>query len=196
MSKVMEMARAEADAAEAEDDTPSETETEPDRETEGEPEPAEPEPVEPESAIDQKALESELARHERAMQKVLGDAFPDMVACATCDGFGYTPQRVEPMPDPVQDPQTRRCDQCLGLGLTRTGSLRDGQVLQSCSRCQGNGWTGMVATPAQTQTLDLPTQPTVATPSYGEPPQMPPGWIAVPTGAPPPEAFTQNDRAA
>ena len=121
---------------------------------EPEPEPApEPEP-EPEQAqalagVDEKALEREIRRHGREMEKVLGGAFPDMTACPQCEGMGYVPEAIVAAPELADDPTTQRCEACHGLGLVKTGSLRDGQDVRSCLTCNGNGYITRPQEPAQ-----------------------------------------------
>ena len=112
---------------------------------------AEPAPQEASAlvGVDEKALEREIRRHGREMEKVLGGAFPDMTACPQCEGMGYVPEAIVAAPELADDPTTQRCDACHGLGLVKTGSLRDGQDVRSCLTCNGNGYITRPQEPAQ-----------------------------------------------
>lgn len=130
-------------SAETEPDDDAEPD-EPDDETEAAEGDAETEPDEPSAlvaaGIDEDRLRSESQRHTRAMQKILGDLFPQAASCVYCDGSGVTPESLERQPDMVEDPGTERCSVCAGLGLVRTGSLRESQRERSCTNCAGNGY--------------------------------------------------------
>jgi len=126
--------------------TRAESEAEP-----GEPEPSEPEPGEPEPEpepeqvaaappFDPKELERELARHEKAMAKVLGDGFADMQPCETCGSAGYVPAGFTAPPEVLADPEAVACPACNGYGLRLTHSLREGNETITCEPCQGKGW--------------------------------------------------------
>ena len=153
---------------------PETDEPEHEEEEEGE---AEEQPVELPEGFNPEALEREITRHGNAMRKVMGSAFPDMALCPTCEGMGWTPERVEPPPELADDPLTEQCAPCHGLGLVKTGSRRDGQEVRSCVNCSGNGYT--------TKAVQLPPPQTAApvpVPVYvpnGEPlpANLPPGTL-------------------
>ena len=151
------------------------------RQAESEPEPGEPEPGDPEPEatpelaaeappFDPKALERELAHHEKAMRKVLGEGFADMVVCETCGSAGYVPGDFEPQPEPKYDPNAVACPECNGWGLRLTHSLREGNVEITCDPCGGKGWQDRRAIEA-----------TLAQTAYAAPPPIsagppPPRW--------------------
>lgn len=150
VSRITELAEAEAQAAEAEDTTsPAEPEPHPDDEAEPE---DEAEAVAELPAIDTRALERALKAHEKAMAKVLGEGFGDLVPCAACEGVGYTPPNMTPQPELCHDPMTETCNACNGYGQVLTGALADAQPLRPCTSCQGGGYT----TKALTATLSAP----------------------------------------
>ena len=138
---------------------------------------AEGQPVELPEGFNPEALEREITRHGNAMKKVMGSAFPDMALCPTCEGMGWTPEQVQPPPELADDPLTERCAPCRGLGLVKTGSLREGQDVRSCVNCSGNGYT------TKAVQLPSPPQPIVTTGGYvqpnGEPlpAHLPPGTL-------------------
>jgi Zn-finger nucleic acid-binding protein len=138
MSRVTELVEEEAVRAEVEapdDDDDDETD---DEELDDDPDEA-PE-VESVAPFDPKALERELARHERAMAKVLGDGFGAMESCGACGSMGFVPLDFVPAPELRTDPNCVLCGDCAGLGSRLTGSLAPGYEVIACTACQGAGW--------------------------------------------------------
>jgi hypothetical protein len=93
-------------------------------------------------------FESENARHEKALGKIMGDDFAHFAACAQCDGVGYVPESTNQALPFERDPQTEPCETCAGFGTTLTGAREPGMVTRACSRCQGSGWTTVAEQPA------------------------------------------------
>jgi hypothetical protein len=152
---------------------------EPAPEPEPEPEPDEPDEPEALAGVDEKALERALKRHETAIRKVLGEAFPDLAPCPTCEGMGYTPEAIAKPPEMASHPDLHACDLCLGLGLVKTGSLRDPNTTISCPRCNGQGYVGSAPS----------VQPA---PANGQAPyQAPPAPVLTPAPSVDPAAIAQ-----
>lgn len=164
MSTISEKAKAEGDLAEAEfpeeEVTLEEPETEPEPEAEPEPEP---EPVEPDEAAlaaQDRALSSEDTRHQKALGKAYGDAWPEHVRCALCDGVGFlNPELAMSLNNAqweqllqvavmlvtdeyVQDPNYEMCPNCMGKTKTRSGAQDAEHYLKLCDVCSGNGYIG------------------------------------------------------
>src|SRR6267142_3070248 len=92
MSEVKRLADAEADKVEAEADEDEGAESE---EVEGQ-EGAQEAPPAPEAKgeptpDDIKAFQSEHARHEKALVKIMGDDFMMLTVCDECGGMGFRP---------------------------------------------------------------------------------------------------------
>ena len=151
-----------AEADEPEEET-EKAPAEPDDELEEleEEEPVEEEEV-PLEGVDTKALEREMVRHEKQMTKVLGDAFPDMAPCPTCEGMGFTPEALTAAPAFEQDPARETCPVCNGYGTTKTGAKPPGQAELACSQCQGIGWRSIAQ--------DAPAIPSPSNGPYAPPP--------------------------
>jgi hypothetical protein len=136
---VTDLAEAEAERVETELGT---DEPEPELETE----PAEPE-LETEQVAagptdaDLRKFEQENARHERALEKIIGADFEHFEACGVCGGVGHVPAASNVDVPFERDPQTEPCAACNGYGTTLTGARYPGMVTRACSRCQGSGWT-------------------------------------------------------
>lgn len=183
MSRVTDMAKDEAERVEAEEDTSTEP-VEPQEPAEQAPEPEPDDASEVTGSVDTKALERALGKHEREMQKVLGDGFDDMKACDTCQGFGFVPQAHEPVLPVLRDEQYQMCEKCNGYGQVLTGAQPDANPFTTCTACSGGGYI--------TQPVQLPA------PSYA-PPNGGIGTGVVPPAAPPapvdPEAVEALRRA-
>ncbi len=175
MSEATELARAEADAVQAEE--AAEDEETPDDETpETEPTP-EPEPEPIDSVKLTKALDREADRHEKAVQKIMGEDFDQLARCALCamSPAGYV-FPFEALPPEAQDAiregvnqyvsgggidlerfqfaaDMRECEVCQGEGLVRSGSKHEAHLLEVCNPCTGNGWKRVEAVLAPVATL-------------------------------------------
>jgi DnaJ-class molecular chaperone len=153
MSEVTKLAEAEAARAEAEPDEDETQEAEEVEGAEGEQEaPAEPAPSHDPTEADMKAFQSEHARHERALVKIMGDDFEMLDVCEQCGGMGYAP------PEQVKTHENyKACDVCNGFGQVATGSKNPSFATQDCPRCGGRGFlTRRVAPqrPAEAQAQD------------------------------------------
>jgi hypothetical protein len=98
------------------------------------------------NAGDIELLERELGRHWRAVAKIMGGDFESFVDCPTCAEAGTPLAGRIPLWAIAQEPdyQTRTdtttCENCLGLGMMRTGSKVPGQELLPCPTCIGTGY--------------------------------------------------------
>jgi hypothetical protein len=107
-------------------------------------------------------LERETTRHANRVQEIMGEDVAMLLPCPLCEplipGFVMptpdTPQRFptvrEFMGDAIpedwqQDPNTRTCVTCNGLGMVATGSKVEGQAQLVCTDCGGKGWQGQRA---------------------------------------------------
>ncbi len=196
-SRAAELARAEADEVEREE-TETETETKTDGETAPEPEPEpESEPADEASAEAQlEALSAYMDAHEAAMAGMFGDDWASMRACATCNGFGFTPV------DGIQaHPETERCAACAGHGVLLSGSQNEAHVAVACEKCGGQGYTRKLP-PTPDPVTNLGPQYIYVDPATGlqvhpnaTNPPAPNGTFApgyVPQGQPLPPGVTQT----
>lgn len=201
MSSIAEMAREEAERVEAEeaaaaelaareavDVASAEAETgtgEPSEETEtetGEPEP-EPEPSAASGPTDAdlQAIDKAHKAHEKALRKVMGDAFDQFTPCPACFEMGFIPLGQQAPPEPVHDPQTQTCPGCNGLGVRLTGSFAIAQESHSCTDCQGKGWVAKIEpAPAPVDPAAAAAGAQVGQPVAAEP-VAPEGYILVKT---------------
>jgi hypothetical protein len=117
---------------------------------EPEPEPSpEPEPLPPAAALDAEQaaeLEKATAAYLKRVEKVFGpgDVPP---ACPACEGLGFDLTGGEPAPVLLAHENFRRCDECDGYGLVRTGSHVPGHDLNACPNCVGRGYLERLPTP-------------------------------------------------
>lgn len=174
VSTIAEMARREAERAEAEDDTPDTGEpVEPDDGDSGSGDPGAPdgEPGEPapDAEAIQRAVEKAHTTYEKALAKIDGLAFDQMVECDRCGSMGYHPPQVLVLPEPKPAPDRETCPDCDGLGQVLSGAKNELHYLEQCNRCNGNGWVSK-ARDAQ----------------YTPPPNGAPGALAMTPGAPDP----------
>jgi hypothetical protein len=147
------MVEAEAQAAEAEpDDEPDEPA--PDDEEEAEAEADEESAAGPTEA-DMKRFESENTRHERALEKIVGDDWSSFEPCGVCGGVGHVPSGLNQSLPFASDPSTEVCEVCNGYGTTLTGAREPGMVTRACSRCQGAGWTTKAEQPGVQPVVEL-----------------------------------------
>lgn len=138
-AELAEQRRAEAEAA-----TPGEVPTPEPEVPEGEDEPVAPEPEPapeptPEPSPEAEAFNKEYARHERAVQKILGDEVP-LVACETCEGVGFLPPGTLEPPAYRAHGKYRVCPGCAGEGSVKTGSKIAQLSLAPCPDCNGRGF--------------------------------------------------------
>lgn len=155
-------------------------------------------PDEPEarmpSAAELKRFEAECTRHEKALEKIVGDEWQHFMACEACGGVGFAPKPAELQLDLVKAPGVIECTSCEGAGgrpcvtCDGKGGLEyptrvEGQRVQSCPSCggtamnvcvdcAGNGWRREAAAPAEQPAYATPTVP-----NGGQ--QAPTGYILV-----------------
>jgi len=164
----MEMIEEEATRAETEEpDEPDDQVGDDDEVAEEEETPV---PVGTGPVFDEKALERELSRHEKAMQKVLGDGWAGMEPCGGCGSAGYVPAGYVSAPELQPDPNCVVCDDCKGIGSRSTGSFAPGSEIIPCSVCNGAGWRdrGQIEAMRAAQAYQPPPQ------QYEQPPA--PTW--------------------
>jgi hypothetical protein len=104
-------------------------------------------------------LEREAERHAKRVGEIMGDEIELLLACPLCDPL--TPGKIMPTPatperfpavrafmgdaEPQewqQDPNTRTCQTCAGMGEVKTGSKVQSQTTLVCTDCGGKGWQG------------------------------------------------------
>lgn len=162
--------------------------------------PIEPEPEQPQAQSPRELeqlfgkLERETERHTKRVHEIVGASASDLLECPLCDDLipGFimpTPDTPERFPavrqfmgdaQPAayqQDPNTRTCVTCDGLGEVETGSKVQGQVTLVCTDCGGKGWQGARAPVATSG----PMAPTPAPEANGQ-------ATPTPAGPEPPEA--------
>lgn len=209
MASVKERAEAEADATEAEFPDPEEeeegTEPEPDEAIEPEEEPESAAPTgEPSSAAVAnaltKALDSEDARHEKAVLKIYGENAPDYAPCPLCLNHGFVSAEPPPSFDPDQrgavlwamgeggstyrtHPKFTRCDLCDGLGKLATGARNElANNAVNCGDCDSRGYVD----PAELATRKAAERDAFQGAATNLPPAMPlPGYAAISTSGVP-----------
>lgn len=123
---------------------------------------------------DEVALEKELTRHRKAVQKALGDGFEAMTDCPTCYTLGYVPHGLEPEPELLEDENLAACPACNGYGQVITGSRNEQYFTTQCTRCAGTGYRDKAAIAADAHARTIDTTP----PSSYPPPQPVPIWDA------------------
>src|SRR6266850_1416107 len=112
MSKVTDLVDEEVARAEAEPDEDEGAESEEVEGQEGEREaPPAPEAKGEPTPDDIKAFQSEHARHEKALVKIMGDDFGMLVVCDECGGMGFRP----PYSFKANE-KYKACDTCAGMG--------------------------------------------------------------------------------
>jgi len=177
MSRFPELAAEEAARAEAEEPDEDEAAEEEEAEPESPPEP----PAEPTQAPEAllRKFESENARHEKALGKIMGEDFEAFEPCAACGAIGFAiPQ---PPPDFKVHALTFECQECDGLGQLVSGSKVEAFALLTCPTCQGKGYREK----APVQSAQAPTMPL-------DPARYPP---PVPTNGPTQAATFAHDPA-
>lgn len=117
-------------------------------------------------AADEVALEKELTRHRKAVQKALGDGFEAMTDCPTCYTLGYVPHGFEPEPELLNDPNLAACPACNGHGHVVTGSRNQQYITAPCTRCAGTGYRdkAAIAADAHAHSIDTTQPPAQLTP--------------------------------
>lgn len=80
-------------------------------------------------------LEREHGRHERALRKIMGEAFEGYTDCPICSSMGYVFQ--SPL---SEDTSVELCPACRGFGMRRTPSLVPEHTARQCMTCLGNGY--------------------------------------------------------
>src|SRR5205085_12406135 len=138
-AQLAEQRRAEA-ATPPPEETPEPEGTEPEPEEElATPEP-EPEPTPtPEPSPEAEAFNREYQRHQRAVQKILGDEVP-LVPCETCEGIGFMPPGSSEPTEYQAHAKYRACPGCDGEGVVKTGSKVSALALTDCPDCAGRGF--------------------------------------------------------
>ncbi len=191
MSRVTELAEAEAARVEAEleDETSAPDEPAPDVAPTGDPgpdspdadEPAPAEPVPEEEAEEAESesptpeqlahFERQVAKHEAALKRIMGDDFKWFVPCFQCEGVGHVPATPPAAVHLEHDPATEPCPVCKGYGELVTGSLKEQYAARLCGNCGGGGFI----------TVSAPAPAPVAQAAFtaNGPPSPGPGWIYV-----------------
>lgn len=108
---------------------------------------------EPPANADLEALEKELARHWKQCEKIMGPDFDFFVPCPVCEESGsplagrIAAGVMAPHVEYRTRPDLEPCPDCAALGLMRTGSKVEGQNLLPCPKCNGAGYTQVIAAP-------------------------------------------------
>jgi hypothetical protein len=147
------------------DSGPNDEDAEEDAQTPDDPQPDKTKPEQPQ-ALSEKQLEARLKRLDKASQTwrervgtIMEDDAAMLMPCPLCEqiipGFVMptpaTPERfpavrtfmgdAEPQ-EWQQDPNTRTCQTCDGMGEVKTGSKVQSQTTLVCTDCGGKGWQG------------------------------------------------------
>lgn len=134
-------------------------------------------------------LDGEAERHAKAVARVMGDDFAQLVPCPLCwqqaPGYRFPvppadPEQIEAVRAalgldgfadyaPAEDAQP--CDTCNALGRVLTGSRVQGQETKPCASCTGTGWRSKVsaAQPAPVVQFPPPHPPAGTADSWGRP---------------------------
>jgi hypothetical protein len=147
------------------DSGPNDEDAEEDAATPDDPQPGEAEPEQPQGLSEKdlektfSKLDREAQRHKGRIEEIMGEDAAMLVACVLCEplmpGFVMptpaTPERfpavrafmgdAEPQ-EWQQDPNTRTCQTCDGMGEVKTGSKVQSQTTLVCTACGGKGWQG------------------------------------------------------
>lgn len=139
------------------------------------------------TAAELRRFEKENTRHERELERIVGDDWQHFDPCGACGGVGFLPKAANALPEVVEAKGVERCSDCNGWGRLRYPTLVEGQELQVCPSCAGNGWRR--EQPRETYPVAAAPVPVANGPTGA-----PPGYILVkidqaapdyPTAAPP-----------
>jgi hypothetical protein len=161
----------------------------------------EPEPEQPQG-LSEKDLEKTFAkldreaqRHKGRIEEIMGEDAAMLVPCVLCEplmpGFVMpSPKTPERFPavrafmgdaEPQaweQDPNTRTCQTCDGMGEVKTGSKVQSQTTLVCTDCGGKGWQGQRPAVAATGPMSAPPLPDANGQRENAPPTIDPPDVA------------------
>lgn len=138
------------------------------------------------TAAELKRFETENTRHEKALAKIIGRDWEHFEACSSCGGVGFAPSGASAEAELVEASGVVECGACNGWGRLVYPTRVEGQRLQVCIACAGNGWTREpepAAPVAAEPVAGLEHAP--AAPAVPNGPVAPPGYILVPVTPPP-----------